>query len=291
MWGIYIMANKEDRIEKKIKEDLYKKAEEIREEISRTEGSEISEELKEDIRIKLQEQIDAYEEEKAYAGLSEEDREALRLGREIRDGRKAGKGPLRMVRGKRRWRMYAAVAAAMVLVLAIGMTSMGGAERIASVIEQFVGEREVVKVNSDEGNMVSESEDEQKAYEEMKNVFGVEPVKMIKQQKNLEFVQMNLDENLQVAELIYRYNDKNLWYIISAGYYGSSFGFDVEDEIIEKQEIKMGDNIIELTTYRVEKTKEEKCSAHFTYNTLEYFLTGMMGEEEFKLILENLYFL
>lgn len=290
MWGIYIMANKEDRIEKKIKEDLYKKAEEIREEISRTEGSEISEELKEDIRIKLQEQIDAYEEEKAYAGLSEEDREALRLGREIRDGRKAGKAPLRMVRGKRRWRMYAAVAAAMVLVLAIGMTSMGGAERIASVIEQFVGEREVVQVDSDEGNMVSESEDEQKAYEEIKDAFGVEPIKLMKQ-NNVEFIEMNLDENLQVAELIYRYNDKNLWYVISAGYYDSSFGFDVEDEIIKKEKIEVGDNIIELTTYRMEGTKEKKCSAHFTYNTLEYFLTGIVNEKDFKLILETLYFL
>lgn len=290
MWGIYIMANKEDRIEKKIKEDLYKKAEEIREEISRTEGSEISEELKEDIRIKLQEQIDAYEEEKAYAGLSEEDREALRLGREIRDGRKAGKAPLRVVRGKRRWRMYAAVAAAMVLVLAIGMTSMGGAERIASVIEQFVGEREVVQVDSDEGNMVSESEDEQKAYEGIKGEFGVDPVKLIKN-KDMEFMQMDLDVNLQVAELVYQYNDKNLWYIVSAGYYGSSFGLDIEDEVIKKEEIEVGGNVIELTTYRIKETNEEKCSAHFTYNTLEYFLTGMIKEKEFKNILEKLYFL
>lgn len=289
MWGIYIMANKEDRIEKKIKEDLYKKAEEIREEISRTEGSEISEELKEDIRIKLQEQINAYEEEKAYAGLSEEDREALRLGREIRDGRKAGKAPLRMVRGKRRWRMYAAVAAAMVLVLAIGMTSMGGAERIASVIEQFVGERKVVKVNSDEGNMVSENEDEQKAYEEIKDAFGVEPVILMKQ-SNIEFVQMNLDDKLQVAEMIYQYNNENLVYVINVGYYNSSFGIDVEDEIIKKEEIKIGRNVVEMTTYKVKGTEKEKCSAHFTYNTLEYFLTGTINEEDFKLILKKLYF-
>lgn len=290
MWGIYIMANKEDRIEKKIKEDLYKRVEEIREEISRTEGNEISEELKEDIRIKLQEQIDAYEEEKAYEGLSEEDKEALRLGRKIRDGRKAGKVPVRMVLGKRRWRMYAAVAAAMVLVLAIGMTSMGGAERIASVIEQFVGEREVVKVNSDEGNIMVESEDEQKAYEGIKKEFGIDPVKLIKN-KDMKFVQMDLDVNLQVAELVYQYNDKNLWYIVSAGYYGSSFGFDIEDEVIKKEEIEVGGNIIELTTYRIKETKEEKCSAHFTYNTLEYFLTGMIEEKEFENILEKLYFL
>ncbi len=295
MWGIYIMTNKEDRIEKKIKEDIYIEAEEIREEISRTEGNEVSEELKENLRVKLQEKIDVYEQEKAYAGLSEEDKEALRLGRKIRDGKKADEVPEKTIggniRGKRRWRMYAVLAAAMVMALAIGMTSMGGAEKIASVIEQFVGDRKVVKVNSDEENMVVESEDEEDSYQEIKETFGVEPVKLIRSQSGLEFVQMDLDENLQVAELIYRYNKKNLWYVISAGYYGSSFGFDVEDEIIKKEEVKVDDTIIELTVYQVAETEEEKCSAHFTYNKLEYFLTGTVNEKEFKLILENLYFL
>ena len=65
----------------------------------------------------------------------------------------------------------------------------------------------------------------------------------------------------------------------------------MEDEIIKKEEMKIGDNVVEVTVYNVKGTEKEKCSAHFTYNTLDYFLTGTINEKDFKIILENLYFL
>lgn len=280
------MTMYKDDLEQVIKEDLYREAESIQREVNASEIEEVSSTLKNDIRSKLQERIDAYEEEQAYAGLSEKDREALKLGCKLQEERSA----VKEARRKRRWKMYAATAAAAVLVLTVGMTSMGGAEKLASVIEQVVGGRKVVKVNSDEGNKVSENEDEKKAYQEIKDTFGVTPVKLTNQRKGIKFIRMNLDENLQIAEMMYQSNEENLLYIISAGYYDSSFGFDAEDEIIGKEIIEIEGNDIELTVYQVKGTNTIKCSAHFTYQKLEYFMTGKIDKAEFELILKTLFF-
>ena len=117
------------------------------------------------------------------------------------------------VRRKRKRRLYAASAAAAMLALAAGMTSLGGAERIASIIEQAVGGRRIVKVNSDKENKISENEDEKEVYQKLKEVFGTEPVRMYNQKKGMSFVRADLDENLQIAELLYQYNEKNFWFI------------------------------------------------------------------------------
>ena len=281
------MTMQRDDLEQVIREDLYGEAEAIQKEVDASEIKEMPDALKDDIRLKLQSRIDTYEKEQAYAGLSEEDREALMLGRKIREERSGG----RKKRRKRRIRMYAASAAAVLLVLGVGMTSTGGAERIASVIEQVVGGRKVVQVDSDEENKVSENEDEKEAYQEIKDTFGVEPVRFASQQKGIKFIEMELDDNLQVAEMIYEFNEKTLLYVISAGYYNSSFGFDGDDEIIDKEEMKIEGNDIELSIYQVKETGTIKCSAHFTYKKLEYFLAGKLDKEEFIEILKNLYFL
>ena len=281
------MGMQKDDLEQVIREDLYSEAEAILREVDESGTEQMSSALKDDIRLKLQSRIDTYEKEQVYAGLSEKDREALMLGRRLQEER----SDEHKARRKRRLRAYMASAAAILLVLGVGITSTGGTERIASVIEQVVGGRKVVKVNSDEENKVSENEDEQKAYQRVKDTFEVTPVKLYNQKKGMKFVQMNLDDALQIAELLYQYGDKNIWYIISAGYYDSSLGFDADDKVIDNEEIDVDGNIIELTTYQLKETKEIKYSAHFTYQKLEYFLLGDIKKKDFEFILKNLYFL
>lgn len=281
------MAMQKDDLEQIIRDDLYSEAEAILKEVDASGTEEMPQALKDDIRLKLQSRIDTYEKEQAYAKLSEKDREALELGRKLQEERSGEKKG----RGKKRFKIYAASAAAAVLVLAIGMTSTGGAERIASVIEQAVGGRKVVQVDSEERNKVSENEDEQKAYQKIRDTFGVEPVRFANQQKGIKFIQMDLDDSLQVAEMLYQCEGENLLYAISAGYYNSSFGFDADDETINKKIMEIEGNDVELTIYRVKGTEKIKCTAHFTHQKLEYFLAGKIDEEKFEQILKNLYFL
>lgn len=281
------MGMQKDDLEQVIREDLYSEAEAILREVDESGTEQMSSALKDDIRLKLQSRIDTYEKEQVYAGLSEKDREALMLGRRLQEER----SDEHKARRKRRLRAYMASVAAILLVLGVGITSTGGAERIASVIEQVVGGRKVVKVNSDEENKVSENEDEQKAYQEIRDIFGIEPVRFASQQKGIKFIQMNLDDGLQIAELIYQFEEKKLLYVISAGYYNSSFGYDADDKIIDKENMEIEGNIIELTVYQVKGKKDTKCSAHFSYQKVDYFLQGSLKKDDFKLILKNLYFL
>jgi hypothetical protein len=42
--------------------------------------------------------------------------------------------------------------------------------------------------------------------------------------------------------------------------------------------------------YKVKETEEQRFSARFSYNGLDYFLIGTMGKEDFEKIINNLYF-
>ena len=78
-------------------------------------------------------------------------------------------------------KMYLALAAVIVCVLAMGITSMGGPERIVRMMTQNVGDREVDQVDSnhtDKENKVIEGEEEEKAYQEIEDVFNTDVVKV-----------------------------------------------------------------------------------------------------------------
>ncbi len=280
------MANKRDEFEEIIRENLYREADEIEERVQRSETEELSAGQKDKVRQKLKTRIDIYERESVYAALSEEDREALELGRKMREINAAGKGR----RGRKKWKWLASAAAMFALVCVYGTTSMGTGEKFASAIEQIVGERRILQIDSGNENKVLEDEKEQKAYQEVKSVFGTDSARLLKT-SDMRFDSLKLDEDLQVAQLLYQYKKENLWYVISAGYFDFSFGFDAEDQIIEEEEIKREDVVVKLTVYRRKGSGKIECTVRFTYQKLEYFLAGNISKEDFELIVKNLYFL
>lgn len=280
------MANKRDEFEEIIRENLYREADEIEERVQRSETEELSAGQKDKVRQKLKTRIDIYERESVYAALSEEDREALELGRKMREINAAGKGR----RGRKKWKWLASAAAMFALVCVYGTTCMGTGEKFASAIEQIVGERRILQIDSGNENKVLEDEKEQKAYQEVKSVFGTDSARLLKT-SDMRFDSLKLDEDLQVAQLLYQYKKENLWYVISAGYFDFSFGFDAEDQIIEEEEIKREDVVVKLTVYRRKGSGKIKCTVRFTYQKLEYFLAGNISKEDFELIVKNLYFL
>lgn len=282
------MIRQNDDFEQMIRENLRQEAEDIEKEVNESGVEDISAEQKEAIRLKLKNRIAANERERAYAGLSEEDREALEIGRKIREEQKAGKKKKRVIKGIK----YAAAAAvaAVVCTGVYSMTSVGHGEKFASTIEQMVGGRKIVQIDSDEGNKISKSVEEEKAYQKIKDIFGVDVARPI-EIRGMEFGQMNLDERLQVAEMQYQYEGHNIWYVIGVGYSVSSFGFDAEDEIIEKENVNLGDVIAEMSVYKRKESGEIKCSAYFTYQKIDCFMMGNVSKVKFEEILKNLYFL
>ena len=290
------MSEKKDQLKEILKDQLNKEAKQIEEEVGLNDNEEIPNELKIRMKNALDQKIREREKRSedmkrtdAYAKLSEEDREALRLGREMLKNQSEEKKIYTIRRKKRNIRRIVALAAVLILVMAVGMTSFGGPERMLQFMKSSVGGRQVSKVNSSDKNKIIEEEDEEKAYDKIGEEFGIEPVRIIWRLKGMEFIKMELDTDIQVAELDYIRDREKMEFIISASYGKVSLGADNEDEIIDHYYIK--ENVpIEVTEYKTPETETNRYKAEFKYNNLYYCLTGTMTKEEMENILKNLYF-
>ncbi len=290
------MSEKKDQLKEILKDQLNKEAKQIEEEVGLNDNEEIPNELKIRMKNALDQKIREREMRSedmkrtdAYAKLSEEDQEALRLGREMLKNQSEEKIIYTMHRKKRNIRRIVALAAVLILVMAVGMTSIGGPERMLQFVKSSVGGRQVSKVNSSDKNKIIEEEDEEKAYDKIGEEFGIEPVRIIWRLKGMEFIKMELDTDIQVAELDYIRDREKMEFIISASYGKVSLGADNEDEIIDHYYIK--ENVpIEVTEYKTPETETNRYKAEFKYNNLYYCLTGTMTKEEMENILKNLYF-
>ncbi len=225
-----------------------------------------------------------------YAELSEEDIRALELGRKIleQEAHKGIRGTV--LKKKKRGRVYIGLVAALVSALAIGVTSLGGAERVIMMVTQMVGDREVQKINSSEENLVLVREDEEEAYQEIEEEFGVEPVRIMYKVKGMEFKKMEFDKRDKLVELYYEYENKMLIYLINASYLDTSLGIDTDDKIVDSKEEEINGCKMKIKEYKISKRNSTKCSASFKYNGLEYYMILEAEKEEFKIILENLFF-
>ena len=291
------MSEKKDQLKEILKDQLNREAKQIEEEVGLNDNEEIPDELK--IRMKnaldqkIREREMRSEDTKrtdAYAGLSEEDQEALRLGREMLKNQSEEKKIYTMRRKKRNIRRIVALAAVLILVMAVGMTSIGGPERMLQFMKSSVGGRKVSQVDSSDKNKVIEEEDEEKAYEKIADEFGIDPVRLIWRPKGMKFEKMILDTDIQVAEVDYLYKSKRIEYFISASYGEVSWGYDNEDKKINCYYEQIGKADIEVTEYETPETERNRYVAEFEYKKIHYCLSGEMKKEEIENILKNLYF-
>lgn len=302
------MNDKKDEFKECIAREFEEIAREEEEFLENDTSLVVPEGTKEAVLARVREQIRAYEmeqaekdakeREEAISHLSEEDREALELGRKML---KAGIGQndpeepsgKKVRRKKKPLKMYLALAAVIVCVLAMGITSMGGPERIVRMMTQNVGDREVDQVDSnhtDKENKVIEGEEEEKAYQEIRDAFGTEVVKVSICLPEMRFDSMELDKDKQMADVYYYYNNKTIAYCINLPYRDGSWGVDFEDPIDKEYSKEIQGCKIEITKYKPNQKGLPRWDARFEYDNTEYLLTGTMKQQDFEKILNNLIF-
>lgn len=275
--------NKEiyDDMEQLLDEQLDKEAAKIQAEIEGDAAiGELSDEGKARIKTKLYEQVETYESERLYSQLSEEDRRALELGKQVM-----------VTRRKKNWKVYIGLAAVLVMVLAVGITSVGGPQKFLTKLTQQVGSREVAQVDSGEDTAKSADEKEKEAYQQVEEEFGVASVRIVYQPKDMKFREMQIDKTMQTVDYIYKYNDSMMLYSMSLDYVNSSLGIDMDDAPKEEwSEIVSGCKVT-IRAYETPQTKKERYNAQFVYKDVGYSLSATMEKEEFEKILKNLHFL
>lgn len=331
------MEKHEDNLDKLLKAELEKEAGEIMEEMDSDESlQDIS--FPEDLDEKMWSKIQEYEEQqKAYEKLSDADKEAIRLGREVQalrggedtkdrlkkdvesdsyidnvvpiehgkhetdnkasddgtngeTGKEAGKKKVK--KRKRHWKAYGIVAIVAVLAMMWSMVSIGGTPFFGRVLNDIIGDREMVKVNTEredgDKNKV-DGHDEEKVYEEIKEKFGVDIVRFLKKPNDMVLLQSDIDEVLKRVCLIYENRETLIQYQMEIQSENKSYAYDVEDEKVKKEQIVVDGNTIDIIQYELDDGKEEYV-ARFTYEGVFYTINATMSEEEFKEFLKNLYF-
>lgn len=299
------MNDKKDEFKECIAREFEEIAREEEEFLENDTSLVVPEGTKEAVLARVREQIRAYEmeqtrketeeREEAINHLSEEDREALELGRKMLKAGIGQKDPeepsgKKVRRKKKPLKMYLALAAVIVCVLAMGITSMGGPERIVRMVRQNVGEREVEKSNMSHKIKMIEGEDEEKAYQEIGDVFNTDIVKIFVCLPGMSFDSVEFYKDKQMAELFYLYNKKTIVYCINAPYREESWGIDFEDTVEEEYFENINGCRVKVAEYKIDKEDLPKWVAKFEYNNIEYMLTGTMEKKDFEKILKNLFF-
>ncbi len=285
----------EEKLAAFLEEQMRKEAEQIEKELE--DNPEIAALSPDDsAKEKLYERIEEYERQQAVRRLSPEDQEALRLGRQLQKEKaaeeKAAAG-VKAGRGKKRFlKRLAGVAAVFVIVAAVGITGVGGPDRVMEVLQQVVGGRELTTVNSDEREILEFGvEEEEEAYQEIKDQLGINPVRIMKEFPEMKFAGIQLETQLKVATLFYDSENGIISYIMNCSQDEMVWSSDIEDRLVQEYYYTVEGIKVLIQEYQVEENNQEKCSAKFEYQDVNYQFTGIMTTEKMEEILNNLYFL
>lgn len=299
------MNNEKDELKECIAREFEEIAKEEEESLEKDTSLVVPEGTKEAVLARLKEQMREYqreqaenearEREEAINNLSEEDRRALELGRKMlkAEVETADTSEKKVHYRRKPLKIYLALAAVIVCVLAMGITSMGGPERVVRMVRQAVGDRDVEQVDSnktDKQNKIIEGEAEEEAYQKIRDTFDTDVVKVFVCLPDMKFDTMNLDEKKQVAELYYTYQKRKIVYIVNTGYRESSWGIDIEDSIEKEYSKEINGCNMNIVVYKVENSNQSRCVSKFKYEGVEYFMMGLMEEGDFEKILKNLVF-
>lgn len=253
--------------------------------------------LSENLHRELWRDIREYNEEKTKAAsvvsepvLKESEPEASRLSEEEKELIQLGKIYKRKKKNKKFYVLIAAVVGAMTL----GITSMGGPEKVFERFARLVPGREQTRVNSDSDDIkLVESISEEEAYQQIEDEYGVWPVQLGYLPDGVEFIRStNLNET-QILQLHYGRDDKIcISYHIRPGYRDGSWGIDVEDGMQEEYVEVVNDVEILVKKFQVEGMKSYRWTAEYSYQDLQYYLEiNYLTESEFAEIINNLKFL
>lgn len=222
-------------------------------------------------------EIRTREAEQARENLCDEDKELLRLGRAYKK--------------RHRMRKYLVLAAAVVAVLALGITSVGGPEKIFETISWMLGGRKQMNVDSDsEGILHLDNIEEEKVYQQIEDQFGFLPVKLNHLPEGVEFLEAEVREETQLIFMLYGKEGVNISYQIRPNYRAGSWGKDIEDELLDSYEIEVHGVDVSLRKYRI-KDETIRWMVGFEYNNTSYSMLIMdLEQAEVEEIVNNLYF-
>ena len=233
----------------------------------------------EDLHDKIFSEIREIEEREARARLSEEDKRLLEYGRRYKRQLK--------------FRKYWILAAAFVLMFAMGITSVGGPQRFLNrVVDKLSGRNQEV-VDSNSGIVITDGWDEEQAYEAVEEKFGFYPVRLDYLPEGVVFEGAEIGEKTTGAKLFYGQGERLcIELYIRPNYNDGSIGVDVEDVLIQEYKKERENISFSIAEYLVKKNGESRWKVSFEEKDTYYLIiVHDVKQSQLEEILENIMFM
>ena len=293
----------EEKFKQFLKKQMEKEAEQIEKEVLSNESLKevqapdtLREALAKSIKEYEKNRTDAPSEESEEIGisieefcekLSKEDRESYFRWRAAEEKKKAKKARKRF-HFPRKKRAVFVVAATMVLVLGIGMTSLGGRPYWLKVVDLVLGNENTVTVDTEgEDRILTTDVSEKEAYEQIKEELGIEPVQLQYMPAGMEFYDSVIEKGLGTAKIYYLYKAQVIQYEMYLQNADNAYSVAQEDKSKLSYKIENGDMQITVKELEIAEGNKSEFLAMFQDRKIMYRLIGIMEREEFEKILKN----
>ena len=222
---------------------------------------------------------EAERERQKEAILTNEEKELIRLGKRYKRTRKLQR--------------YLVLAAALILAMALGITSMGGPEKVLEKVSWMIAGRHQTNMDSGNERVVRMDEEitEDEVYQKVEEKLKVSPVRLDYRPERVGFLEGDVFEDTSSALIVYGMGDEvNISYNIRPNYQVSSWGKDIEDEFLDEKVMHVNDVAVDVKTYEV-SDGQKRITATFVYQEVGYSLAFTDLEmETVEKVINELYF-
>ncbi|MFI3172028.1 MAG: hypothetical protein R3Y58_06665 [Eubacteriales bacterium] len=181
------------------------------------------------------------------------------------------------------------VAAIFILSMAMGTVGFGERFKWLQVNEKEMGSDGAVTIDSEDDMILTQIADEKAAYDYAKEVLGMDVVPIVDYCGMLEFQGIDGYEGSKIVEILYTYGDYTVLYRMLQNGYKTSHYEVMTGELVDEYDIEKHEVCITVQKY-LEENGKYIFSATFTYNNIFYTLQGMVNEEDFLVLLDELFF-
>ena len=187
-----------------------------------------------------------------------------------------------------RIRLRAALAAALVAILALGVGMVGSGKKVylPVVSQREDGDESTTVVDNNEGN-VDSGYDEEEVCQEIENQLGVLPVRFGYRPKDMILQEFQIQDDQDII-LRYACGNKKIYVYISKNYDKSSITFKMDGTL--KNTVQAEAMLMEIPIYEYnDSIGNTYYQSSFEYLNTYYSFSGMLDEEDFRKILENIW--
>ena len=217
-----------------------------------------------------------------YVYVSQEDREAMELGKKVLARRKYRKV----------WRGFGVAAALLAVVVGVSVSTEAGRFRIANFWNFLVGQETVIRVeNDDPRDAVEVDFAEKEACSEIEKKTGIVPVKFMYLPDGMKFDSYEINEVHRTARLVYMYRDTFVKILMTAGKnITQSLKSELHYDGTTVKEIPVATRYGEYVIVETKTDIGNNYMVSFERDSCSYSIIGVSTREEFKNMIENIFF-